>query len=123
MDSELESRINNIMENERLDHERAMKDAEREILEVNKTLATVHASSERQQKDMIALRQEYNAMSKQVATLFDEKAALALEMQEKVERERQQSDVAYRQQTSQMQDMIEKVRNLEFSLESSRIRA
>ncbi len=41
VDQELEHRIQNIMANERHQHERALKSAEREILEVNRTLATV----------------------------------------------------------------------------------
>ena len=56
-----------------------MKEAEREIYEVNRNLATAQAISEKKQKDMIALQQEYQAMSKQVSILFDEKASLAVE--------------------------------------------
>ena len=33
------------------------------------------------------------------------------------------ADLAAREQTSQIEDLIEKIRNLEFSLENSRIRA
>ena len=43
MDQELERRITNIMENERHKHERALKEAEREIYEVNRSLATMQA--------------------------------------------------------------------------------
>ena len=55
VDQELERRISNIMENERHKHEIALKDAEREIYEVNRNLATAHATVEKQQKDLIAL--------------------------------------------------------------------
>ena len=47
VDQELERRISNIMENERHKHERALKEAEREIFEVNKSLATMQAYSEK----------------------------------------------------------------------------
>ena len=47
VDQELERRISNIMENERHKHERALKEAEREIFEVNKSLATMQAHSEK----------------------------------------------------------------------------
>ena len=47
VDQELERRISNIMENERHQHERALKDAEREIFEVNKSLATMQAQHEK----------------------------------------------------------------------------
>ena len=43
VDQELERRITNIMENERHKHERALKEAEREIYEVNRSLATMQA--------------------------------------------------------------------------------
>ena len=44
------------MANERHEHGKAMKEAEREIYEVNRNLATVQATVERKQKDMIALQ-------------------------------------------------------------------
>ena len=100
-----------------------MKEAEREIYEVNRNLATAQAISEKKQKDMIALQQEYQAMSKQVSILFDEKATLAVEHQNKIENERQGSDNQSREQASKIEDLIEKCRNVEFSLENSRIRA
>ena len=111
------------MENERHQHERALKEAEREIFEVNRSLATMQALSERKQKDMIALQQEHNAVTKQVSILFEEKAIVAIETQNKIEKERMSSDTAVREQESQIEDLIEKIRNLEFSLENSRIRA
>ena len=43
------------MANEKHDHEREMKSAEKEILEVNRTLATVQANAEKKQKEMLAL--------------------------------------------------------------------
>ena len=85
------------MANEKHDHERAMQSAEKEILEVNRTLATVQANAEKKQKEMLALQQEYNMMSKKVSVLFEEKALLAVEMQDKVERERRLSDQAARE--------------------------
>ena len=72
---------------------------------------------------MIALQQEYNAVTKQVSLLFEEKATVAVEMQNKIERERVSSDTTAREQASQIEDLTEKMRNLEFSLENSRIRA
>jgi predicted nucleic acid-binding Zn-ribbon protein len=44
------------MKNERHSHERELKEAEREIYEVNRTLATVQAGFEKMQKEMIALQ-------------------------------------------------------------------
>ena len=64
VDQELQQRINNIMENERHDHQRALREAEKEIFDVNKTLATMQALSEKKQKDMIALQQEHKALQK-----------------------------------------------------------
>ena len=64
VDQELQQRINNIMENERHDHSRALREAEKEIFDVNKTLATMQALSEKKQKDMIALQQEHKALQK-----------------------------------------------------------
>ena len=72
---------------------------------------------------MIALQQEHNIVTKQVATLYEEKAMVAVEMQSKIEKERMAADLATREQASQIEDLIEKIRNLEFSLENSRIRA
>ena len=123
VDQELQQRINNIMENERHDHQRALREAEKEIFDVNKTLATMQALSEKKQKDMIALQQEHKALQKQVQLLFDEKANHTVEMSNKIEQERQNSDLLQRESASQLEEQIEKVRNLEFSLENSRIRA
>ena len=97
VDQELEHRINNIMQNERHEHERALKSAEREIFEVNRTLATVQASIEKKQKDMLALQQEYDAMAKKVTVLFEEKANLSIEVHNKVENERRIADSAARE--------------------------
>lgn len=88
------------MENERHEHEVALKTAEREIYEVNRSLATIQATSERQQKEMIALAQEHKSMSKQVMLLHEEKAMIAVEMQNKIERERISADTANREQAS-----------------------
>ncbi len=44
-------------------------------------------------------------------------------MQNKLEHERQTADTYARGQMSQLQDLTEQMRNLEFSLENSRIRA
>lgn len=68
------------MANERHEHEKVLKEAEREIFDVNKTLATVQATCERQQKDVIALRQETSILSSRVAQIFEEKAQLSIEM-------------------------------------------
>lgn len=92
VDQELESRITNIMQNERHEHEKALKEAEREIFEVNRQLATVQASSERQQKEVIALRQETSILTSKIAQIFEEKALLTVEMQNKLEHQRQESD-------------------------------
>ena len=62
-------------------------------------------------------------MTKQVSILFEEKALIAVDMQSRIEKERLTADLAAREQTSQIEDLIEKIRNLEFSLENSRIRA
>lgn len=62
-----------------------MKEAEREIYEVNRSLATVTANFEKMQKEMVAIRQENKTFSKQVSVLFEEKATLAVEMQNKLE--------------------------------------
>ena len=43
----MERRISNIMENERHNHELALKEAEREIYEVNRNLATAQATVEK----------------------------------------------------------------------------
>ena len=48
---------------------------------------------------------------------------VAIEMQNKIEKERVSADTACREQASQNEDLIEQMRNLEFSLENSRIRA
>ena len=44
-------------------------------------------------------------------------------MAEKLEAERQKADLESRAQREEIEEITEKVRNLEFSLESSRIRA
>ena len=44
------------MKNERQSHETELKVAEREIFEVNRTLATVQSTYEKMQKEMIALQ-------------------------------------------------------------------
>ena len=62
-------------------------------------------------------------MTKQVSILFEEKALIAVDMQSRIEKERLTADLAAREQASQIEDLIEKIRNLEFSLENSRIRA
>ena len=62
-------------------------------------------------------------MTKQVSILFEEKALVAVDMQSRIEKERLTADLAAREQASQIEDLIEKIRNLEFSLENSRIRA
>ena len=100
VDQELQQRINNIMENERHDHQRALREAEKEIFDVNKTLATMQALSEKKQKDMIALQQEHKALQKQVQLLFDEKANHTVEMSNKIEQERQNSDLLQRESAS-----------------------
>ena len=48
---------------------------------------------------------------------------VAVEMQSKIEKERMGSDLAVREKASQIEDLTEKIRNLEFLLENSRIRA
>ena len=48
------------------------------------------------QKDLIAGRNENKVVSRQVGVLLEEKATLALEMQEKLERERQRADTEAR---------------------------
>lgn len=73
------------MENERHQHSIAMKEAEREIYQVNRSLATLTANFEKMQKEMVAVRQENKTFSKQVSVLFEEKATLAVEMQNKLE--------------------------------------
>ena len=54
---------------------------------------------------------------------MEEKANLALEMEEKLERERQKADGELRAQLDQIEELTEKIRNSEFSLEASRTRA
>ena len=46
---------------------------------------------------MIALQQEHNIVTKQVATLFEEKAMVAIDMQSKIEKERMSADLAARE--------------------------
>ena len=46
------------MESERHEHERAMKEVEREMHEVNKALATVRAEGDAREKDFSAARTE-----------------------------------------------------------------
>ena len=58
LEGELEIRIGNIMESERHEHERAMKEVEREMHEVNKALATVRAEGDAREKDFSAARTE-----------------------------------------------------------------
>lgn len=86
------------MENERHEHKMSLKQAETEIYEVNRTVATVTANFEKMQKDLIAGRNENKVVSRQVGVLLEEKATLALEMQEKLERERQRADTEARAQ-------------------------
>jgi len=123
LESELRRRIDNIMENERHNYQNALKEAEREIFEVNKTAASVTANFERMQKDLIAAQNENKVVSRQVTLLLEEKALMAVELQYKLENERLKSDSEKRSQQGEVEDLIEKVRNLEFSLESSRIKA
>jgi len=123
VEQELERRIANIMENERCSHDKAMKEAEREILEVSRSLAAATANCERMQKELVALQSENKVYLRQVSTLFEEKAALAVEMQDKLEAERLKADAEARSALDQIEDLTEKVRNLEFTLENSRTRA
>jgi len=123
LESELRRRIDNILENERHNYQNALKEAEREIFEVNKTAASVTANFERMQKDLIAAQNENKVVSRQVTLLLEEKALMAVELQYKLENERLKSDSEKRSQQGEVEDLIEKVRNLEFSLESSRIKA
>ena len=111
------------MENERHQHQLAIKEAEREIFEVNKTVATVTANFERMQKELIACQNENKVVARQVQVLLEEKANMAVEMQDKLESERQKADQEARSQREEIEEITEKARNLEFSLESSRIRA
>ena len=74
------------MENERHQHNMAMKEAEKEIYEVNRSLATITANFEKMQKDTTAVSAENKQLSKQVSNLFEEKAASVIEMQNKLER-------------------------------------
>ena len=46
------------MENERHENQRAIKEIEREMLEVNKALATVRAEGDVREKDFSALKTE-----------------------------------------------------------------
>mmetsp|Transcript_27878 Transcript_27878/g.34610 ORF Transcript_27878/g.34610 Transcript_27878/m.34610 type:complete len:85 (+) Transcript_27878:4463-4717(+) len=75
------------------------------------------------QKDLIAAQNENKVVSRQVTLLLEEKALMAVELQYKLENERLKSDSEKRSQQGEVEDLIEKVRNLEFSLESSRIKA
>lgn len=63
----------------------AIKEAEKEIYEVNRSLATITANFEKMQKDTIAVSAENKQLSKQVSNLFEEKAASMIEMQNKLE--------------------------------------
>lgn len=66
---------------------------------------------------------ETSILTSRVAQISEEKAQLSIEMQNKLEHERQSADKLAREQMSETEDLIEKVRNLEFSLENSRTRA
>ena len=46
MDGELETRVANVMANERLEHSRQMKELEKEMYDVNKDLAHVREVSD-----------------------------------------------------------------------------
>ena len=123
VDVELQHRITNIMENERLENSKKLQQCEKEIYEVNRSLATEQAQAEKTRKENQALSQECKVKTTQIQVLFEEKAQLIVEKQVKLESERHAADQQMREQQSQIHDLIEKVRNLEFSLESSKDRA
>ena len=86
-------------------------------------MATVTANFERMQKELIACQNENKVVARQVQVLLEEKANMAVEMQDKLEIERQKADQEARSQREEIEEITEKARNLEFSLENSRIRA
>ena len=88
LEGELEIRIGNIMESERHEHERAMKEVEREMHEVNKPLATVRAEGDAREKDFSAARTENLMYQRQIKQLMEEKAEIATSLYEKIEKER-----------------------------------
>ena len=111
------------MENERYEHSLQLKQAEKEIFDVNQTLATVTINFESMQKDLIAVQNENKVVARQVTVLMQEKAQLAVEMQDKLELEKKRADCDQRAQLSQIEELTEKVRNQDFLLEASRTRS
>ena len=123
LDGELEIRIGNIMESERHEHQRATKEIEREMLEVNRTLATVRAEGVAREKDFSAARTENLLFQRQIKQLMAEKAEIATSLYEKIERERNAFDASAKEQAQEIEDLTEQVRNLGFSLNNSHDRA
>ena len=107
LDGELEIRIGNIMASERHEHQRSMKEVEKEMLDVNKTLATVRAENDARQKDFSALRTENLMFQRQIKQLMEEKAEIATSLYEKIEKERVGYDSNAKEQALTIEDLTE----------------
>ena len=84
MDGELETRVANVMANERLEHSRQMKELEKEMYDVNKDLAHVREVSDQRWKELSGLRGENQVYQRQVKQLMEEKAEMATELYAKL---------------------------------------
>lgn len=88
MDGELETRVANVMANERQEHGRQMKELEKEMYDVNKDLAHVREVSDQRWKELSGLRGENQVYQRQVKQLMEEKAEMATELYAKLQHER-----------------------------------
>ena len=98
MDGELETRVANVMANERSEHGRQMKDLEKEMYDVNKDLAQVREVSDKRWKELSGMRSENQVYQRQVKQLMDEKAEMATELYTKLEHERVTCDHKVKEQ-------------------------
>ena len=111
------------MENERHGHQRAMNEVEKEMLDVNKALATLRAENDAKEKDFSATRTENLMYQRQVKQLMEEKAEITTSLYERIEKERLKHDSETKGQAQKIEDLTEQVRNLQFSLTNTKDRA
>ena len=95
------------MASERHEHQRAIKEVEKEMLDVNKALATLRTQSDAREKDYSATRTENLMFQRQIKQLMEEKADIATSLYEKIERERVGYDSTAKEKAQKIEDLIE----------------